>query len=102
MAAVSPEHGLAGDSPIRWADQAPSKRLRPEMLAKNVRVAQADGFFEDLGWLAPAPAAVAVYEIAGALPLGPERRDLGRRVIVAQLHAGNAATFVALATRLAP
>ncbi len=51
-------------------------------------------------FLAPEASSVALYELASALPLGPERRDLGRRVL-AQLFEGNARTFVAIATRMA-
>ncbi|MBK9259676.1 MAG: serine/threonine protein kinase [Polyangiaceae bacterium] len=78
----------------------PLDGLRPEALLESIRAALKDGLFDDLSWLAPPAAAVALYEITGALPLGPERRDLGRRV-VSQLYDGDAATFVALATRMA-
>lgn len=74
--------------------------INPEALLRSVRIAMADGLLDDLSWLAPPAAGVALYEIAGALPLGPERRDLARRVL-AQLFSGNAATFVAIATRMA-
>ncbi|MGK4005531.1 protein kinase [Sorangium sp. So ce1036] len=79
---------------------APLDTLSPEGLLRSVQTAMADGLLDDLSWLAPAAAGVALYEIAGALPLGPERRELGRRVL-GQLYAGNAATFVAIATRMA-
>src|SRR4051812_12633107 len=72
----------------------------PQALARAVRVALADGLLDDLSWLAPAAAGVALYEIAAALPLGGEKRDLGRRVL-GMLYEGNAATFVALAARMA-
>ncbi|MRG96036.1 serine/threonine-protein kinase [Polyangium spumosum] len=78
----------------------PLDGLSAEALLAGIRVALADGLFDDLGWLAPAAAAVALYEITGALPLGPERREIGRRVL-AQLYDGSASTFVALATRMA-
>lgn len=78
----------------------PLDSLNPEALLRSVRIAMADGLLDDLSWLAPPAAGVALYEIAGALPLGPERRDLGRRVL-AQLYSGSAATFVAIATRMA-
>ncbi len=78
----------------------PLDALSPDGLLRSVQTAMADGLLDDLSWLAPAAASVALYEIAGALPLGPERRELGRRVLN-QLYAGNAATFVALATRMA-
>jgi len=78
----------------------PLDTLNPEALLRSVRIAMADGLLDDLSWLAPPAAGVAIYEIASALPLGPEKRDLGRRVL-AQLYSGNAATFVAIATRMA-
>lgn len=78
----------------------PLDGLRPETLLESIRAALKDGLFDDLSWLAPPAAAVALYEITGALPLGAERRELGRRV-VSQLYDGDAATFVALATRMA-
>ncbi|EYF07593.1 serine/threonine-protein kinase [Chondromyces apiculatus] len=74
--------------------------LNPDALLRSVRIAMADGLLDDLSWLAPPAAGVALWEIASALPLGPERRDLARRVL-AQLYSGNAATFVAIATRMA-
>jgi hypothetical protein len=79
---------------------SPLDGIRPEALLRSVRVAIADGLLDDLSWLAASAAAVVVYEIAAALPLGPERRDLGRRVL-GQLYEGNAATFTAVATRMA-
>src|SRR5262245_34798135 len=59
----------------------PLDGLSPDALLGSVRAALADGLFDDLGWLAPSAAAVALYEITGALPLGQERRDIGRRVL---------------------
>lgn len=79
---------------------SPLDGIRPEALLRSVKVAVADGLLEDLSWLAPSAAGVALYEIAAALPLGPEKRDLGRRVL-AQVYEGNASTFVAIASRIA-
>ncbi|TKD05274.1 serine/threonine-protein kinase [Polyangium fumosum] len=92
IASLAIEASLDGPPPLDG--------LSAEALLAGIRVALADGLFDDLGWLAPAAAAVALYEITGALPLGPERREIGRRVL-AQLYDGSAATFVALATRMA-
>lgn len=72
----------------------------PATLRESARVALASGLFEDLGWLSPSHAAAALYELAGALPAGDEKRELGRRVLRA-LHEGNAATFTLVATQLA-
>jgi hypothetical protein len=44
--------------------------------------------------------AAELYERASSLPAGPEQRELGRKVL-ALLHESNAASFVALATRMA-
>ncbi len=78
----------------------PLEGLNPEALLAGVRSALASGLFEDLEWLAPPAAGRALYALAAALPLGPEQRDLGRRV-VARLFAGNAETFAAMATVMA-
>lgn len=72
----------------------------PGQLRESTGMALASGFFDDLGWLAPAHAAAALYELAGALPSSDEKRELGRRVLRA-LHDGNAATFTLVATQLA-
>src|SRR5277367_2692530 len=81
-----------GQAPLEGCDEA--------ALARSIRVALADGLFDDLGWLASPAAGVALYEIAGALPLGVERRDLGR-IVLQELYQGDAATFVSIATRMA-
>jgi hypothetical protein len=81
-----------GQSPLEGCDEA--------AIARSVRTALADGLFDDLGWLAGPAAGVALFEIAAALPLGPERRDLGR-LVLQELYEGDAATFVAVAGRMA-
>jgi hypothetical protein len=81
-----------GQTPLEGCDEA--------ALSRSMRVALADGLFDDLGWLAAPAAGVALYEIAGALPLGVERRDLGR-IVLQELYQGDAATFVSIATRMA-
>ena len=50
------------------------------------------GLADDLDWLDPGSAAVALYEISAALPPGKPRRELGRRVF-GRLYEGTAATF---------
>ncbi|MEZ4314412.1 MAG: serine/threonine-protein kinase [Polyangiaceae bacterium] len=72
----------------------------PERLLQAVLVAREDGLLDDLSFLVPEAGAVALYELAGALPLGAVRRDLGRRVL-GQLFEGSARTFVAVAERMA-
>lgn len=78
----------------------PLEGLDPNALLASVRTAYEESLIDDLDWLSRPSAAVALYEIANALPVGPERRDLGRRV-VRHLHEGNAATAVAITTSLA-
>ncbi len=80
--------------------QAPLEGVDGAAVARSVQTAFADGLFEDLSWLAAPAAAVAVYEIAAVLPISVERRELGRRVGL-WLYEGSAATFVAIATRMA-
>ena len=78
----------------------PLEGLQPEALLKGLRPALTGGLVDDLDWLAPAAAAGALYELASALPVGPEQRDLGRRVLE-RLLAANAEAFVQIATRMA-
>jgi hypothetical protein len=78
----------------------PLDGLNPEALLRSVRIALSDGLLDDLSWIAPSAAAVALYELGAALPLGAERRDLGRRLLT-QAYDGSASTFVALSTRMA-
>jgi eukaryotic-like serine/threonine-protein kinase len=78
----------------------PLEGLDPAALVPSVRLALSDGLFDDLGWLAPESAAVALYEIARALPPGPEKHEVGRRVAV-YTYEGTAYTFAAVATRMA-
>lgn len=89
---------LGLDAPIDGAGLLEGLGL--DALAESTKVALTDGLFDDLSWLPPHVAAVALYEVAGALPSGAEKRELGRRVLN-QFHEGNAATFVALAGRMA-
>jgi hypothetical protein len=72
----------------------------PNALGRSLQMAWGDGLLEDLSFIAPAPAAVALYQIASALPLGSERRSVGRKVLT-YLYNGNAETFAALASRMA-
>src|SRR5689334_5904134 len=71
-----------------------------EDLVNASRVALEAGLVDDLDWIAPGPAAIALYELSTALPLGKERREIARRVF-ARLYEGDAATFSAVATRMA-
>jgi hypothetical protein len=78
----------------------PLEGLDPAGLRDSTRIALSDGLLEDLKWLSPAHATAALYELAAALPPCDEKRDLGRRVLIA-MHEGNASTFVTVATQLA-
>lgn len=78
----------------------PLEGLDPDAVLASVRAAIANGLLDDLDFLTPAHSAAALYELASVLPMGEERRELGRRV-ARMLHTGDAATFVTLATRLA-
>jgi hypothetical protein len=78
----------------------PLEGLHADALLAGVQAALQSGLADDLDWLAPAAAGAALYELASALPLGPEQRDLGRRVL-ARMLAADADTFSAIARRLA-
>ncbi len=79
---------------------SPLDGLAPGALIASVKAALAAGLLDDVEWLSASAAAVALYEIAAALPTGPEKRELGRRAAASFLD-GDAGTFVALATRMA-
>jgi eukaryotic-like serine/threonine-protein kinase len=84
------------------ADQQPTplEGVSSDDLLASVHCALEGGLVDDLSFLSRPDASAAVFELAGALPQSPEKRELGRRVLVA-LHEGDAATFVTLATALA-
>ena len=83
-------------------DQQPTplEGLATDHLLASVRCALGARLADDLSFLSRPVAAAALFELAGALPQSPEKRELGRRVLVT-LHEGDAATFVTLATALA-
>ena len=78
----------------------PLEGLHPDVLLKGVSAALHAGLADDLDWLSPQAAGVALYMLAAALPVGFEQRELGRRVL-ARMLAGNAETFTAIATSMA-
>ena len=84
--------GLQGAPPLDGMDQ--------EVLQRALGLALDIGLVDDLDWLAPGSAAVALYELTAALPSGKVRLELGRRVF-ARLYEGTAETFAAVATRMA-
>ena len=78
----------------------PLEGLHPDVLLKGVQAALANGLVDDLDWLSPHAAGIALYSLASALPVGTEQRELGRRVL-ARMLAGNAETFTAMVTIMA-
>ena len=74
--------------------------VEPNLLRQAVQVALECSLVDDLDWLEPSKAAVALYELTNALLPGNERREIGKRVYV-RLYEGTAATFSAVATRMA-
>jgi hypothetical protein len=92
MAALSRTNTDGGPSPLEG--------IHPDALVRGVAAALADGLADDLDWLSPSAAGVALYTVAAALPVGTEQRELGRRVL-ARMLAGNAETFTAIATSMA-
>src|SRR5260370_30550806 len=87
---------------VPTAEEGPGalEGLHPSALVAGVRSALHAGLADDLDWLASAAAGAALYELASALPVGPEQRELGRRVL-ARVLAADAETFVAIARRIA-
>ncbi|HEY4239376.1 MAG TPA: hypothetical protein VGM88_06145 [Kofleriaceae bacterium] len=92
--------GLAAIAQLAEREPAPLEGIDAELLLAAVRTATADGVLGELGWLSPAAAAIALFELAQALPPGPERRELGRRVLV-RLRDADRETFVRLLVALA-
>ena len=78
----------------------PLEGIHPDVLVKGVSAALGAGLVDDLDWLSPSAAGIALYTLAAALPVGTEQRELGRRVL-ARMLAGNAETFTAIATTMA-
>jgi hypothetical protein len=78
----------------------PLEGIDPIALRDSAKVALADGLMDDLAWLSPPHRAAATYELAAALPPCDEKRELGRRTLVA-MQEGDAQTFVVVATQLA-
>src|SRR5580698_10977502 len=78
----------------------PLEGLHAEALLAGARAALQAGLADDLDWLAPAAAGAALYELAAALPVGHEQREIGRRVL-ARLLAADAPPFVVIARRMA-
>jgi hypothetical protein len=87
--------GLAMLADIAQREPAPLEGLATDQLLLAVRAALNDGLLATLDWISPASAAIALFELAQALPAGAERRELGRRVLT-WLREADRATFVRL------
>src|SRR5436190_19175296 len=61
---------------LRVSGPPPFEGTSPELLARSAQVALETGLCEDLEFISPASAAVALYELTSALPPGRERREL--------------------------
>ncbi len=85
---------------VRVTGPPPLDGTDPADLAQAAQVALESGLVDDVDFIGPAAAAVALYELSAALPAGRERREIGRRVF-ARLYEGTAATFAAVAARMA-
>ncbi|MEO7036018.1 MAG: protein kinase [Polyangiaceae bacterium] len=92
ITALGQSSGASGPPPLDG--------IAPEVLSRVMGLALDSGLVDDLEWIAPGPAAVALYEITAALPQGKPRRELGRRVF-ARVYDGSAGTFAAVAARMA-
>ena len=92
--------GLAMLAQIAEREPAPLEGLGSEDLVLAVRSALTDGTLAELDWLSPAAGAIALFELAQALPAGAERRELGRRVLT-RLRDADRDTFVRLLVALA-
>ncbi|MFO0571020.1 MAG: protein kinase, partial [Polyangiaceae bacterium] len=92
VAALGQQMRVTGPPPLDGVD--------PDALGRACRVALEAHLPDELDWIAPGPGTVALYEIMMALPPSAERREIGRRVLT-RLYEGTAATFAAVATRMA-
>jgi hypothetical protein len=92
--------GLAAIAQLAEREPAPLEGIAPAELVLAVRAALGDGLLAEVEWLEPAAGAIALFELAQALPAGPERRELGRRVLT-RLRDADRDTFVRLLVALA-
>ena len=86
--------------PGRVESPPPLDGLGSDVLVRAVRIALEGGLIDDIAWAAPERAAIALYEMTSALPAGPERHAVGRRMF-SHLYQGTASTFAAVAARMA-
>lgn len=79
---------------------SPLEGIRAEALVTGAGAALEAGLVDDLDWLEPGAAGCALYQLAAALPVGAEQRELGRRVFSRLLEAKSDA-FARMATQMA-
>lgn len=75
-------------------------RVDVGQLVRACRAALQSGLLDDLDWIAPGAATLALYEITTALPPGEERREFGRRVFK-RIYGGSGIAFAPVAARMA-
>jgi|SRR6478735_778950 len=92
LSALSASAGHLGPPPLDGVD--------PRGLEAAAYVALERGLCDQIDFLEPGSAAVALYELSSACPSGVVKRDLRRRVF-SLLYAGHAAAFLPVATRMA-
>lgn len=106
-----PRHDAVADRAASWRQAItalsqsaglgppPLDGVEEVVLERAAHIALADGLVDDMSWILPDRAAVALYELTAALPSGRARRELGRRVF-ARLYEGTGSTFAAVAQRM--
>lgn len=92
LTALGQAAGAMGPPPLDGVD--------PAALEQSAGLALERGFCDRLDWIASGSAAVALYELSAALPVGAVKRDLRRRVF-SLLYEGHAGAFAPVATRIA-
>lgn len=92
IAALAQSAGNLGPPPLDGLDE--------QVLERAAHIAIETGLADDLEWIAPGSAAVALYELSSCLPAGQTKRDLRRRVF-SRVYEGAAAAFVTVASRMA-
>lgn len=78
----------------------PLEGLDPRELSAGIATCLEQGLVDDLSFLSPPAAAVALYQLASGLPKGTARNRMGKRVVMT-LNGSDAETFAALCAALA-
>lgn len=90
--------GIASLAVLGRNRPVPLEGLDPLALQESAKLAIETGLVDDMDWLSSS--ARALFDLMISLPRGKTKRELGRRVLRI-LFAGNASTFVTLASALA-